>query len=131
MIALHFLIPVSLVSNWLLLVLGVACIALGLVMAFGAEGQFRKRDTTVDHLGIASRLVTDGWFHFSRNPMYLSFLIILLGAWLLLGSLSSLAVVLAYFFLTERWYIAPEEKRLIASFGKEYRSYQRQTRRWL
>src|ERR1044071_1826023 len=85
MIALHFWSPIWLISSWVLLVLGVGFLGFGLVLAFGAEGQFRKRGTTVDPLGTASRLVTDGWFRFSRNPMYLSFLLVLIGAWLSLA----------------------------------------------
>jgi protein-S-isoprenylcysteine O-methyltransferase Ste14 len=130
-IALHFMIPLGSISSWTLLICGVALITLGLVMAFGAEGQFRKRGTTVDHLGMASKLVTDGWFQYSRNPIYLSFLTILVGTWLSLGSLTPLLVILIYLLLTERWYILPEEKRLLASFGKKYLSYQMRTRRWL
>ncbi len=131
MIALHFIFPIWSISNWAVLIFGVAFVAVGLVMAFGAEGQFRKRGTTVDPLGMATKLVTDGWFQYSRNPMYLSFLTVLIGVWLSLGSLSPLLVVLLNLILTERWYIVPEEKRLRASFGKKYLSYQMRTRRWL
>lgn len=131
MVALRWLIPLGSTSNWLLLVFGVGFIALGLAMGVGAEGQFRRVHTTVDPLGVASQLVTDGWFKYSRNPMYLSFTLMLMGAWLALGSISPLLGVLAYILLTERWYIVPEERRLIAMFGKEYESYQMRTRRWL
>jgi len=55
----------------------------------------------------------------------------LIGAWLTLGSLSPLFCIAAYFFLTERWYITPEEKRLVATFGNQYDSYRMRTRRWL
>lgn len=131
MIALHWIFPLGLISNWVLLIFGVGCIALGLVVAFGAEGQFRRSNTTVDHLGMPTKLVIDGWFKHSRNPMYLSFALALTGAWLMLGSIFPLLVVLVYLFLTERWYILPEEKRLMAAFGKEYESYRTRTRRWL
>jgi len=63
--------------------------------------------------------------------MYLSFALTLTGAWLALGSASPLLVVVAYLWLAERWYILPEEKRLIATFGKVYEDYQKRTRRWL
>ena len=100
-------------------------------MAFGSEGQFRQRNTTVDHLGAATKLVTDGWFQYSRNPMYLSFVLILIGAWLSLGSLSPLIAVLMFIILTEQWYILSEEKRLAAVFAKDYESYQERTPRWV
>ena len=56
-----------------------------LVLGFGiiivAVSSFRKYQTTINPLEpkTASTLVTDGIFRFSRNPMYLGLLIILLG----------------------------------------------------
>lgn len=55
----------------------------------------------------------------------------LLGAWLVLRSISSLLGIIAYLIVAERWYIAPEEKRLVATFGKQYEFYRARTRRWL
>jgi protein-S-isoprenylcysteine O-methyltransferase Ste14 len=131
MITLHWIVPLGSMSSWALLILGVALIGLGLVMAVGAEGQFRRSGTTVDPLGTSTKLVTDGWFKFSRNPMYLSMALMLMGAWSALGSISPLFVIFVYLFLTERWYIEREEKRLNVTFGQEYESYRKRTRRWL
>ena len=63
--------------------------------------------------------------------MYLSFGLILMGAWLALGSMSPLVVLIAYIFFTERRYIFPEEKRLGQIFGRQYEAYRLRTRRWL
>jgi len=131
MLALHWIVPLGFMSNWLLFISGVGLMVLGIVMAIGAEGQFRRRRTTVNHLGMPAKLVTDGWFKYSRNPMYLSFILMLIGAWLTLGSVSPLFGLAACFFLTERWYITSEEKRLMVTFGKQYESYRMRTRRWL
>lgn len=131
MLALHWIVPLGFISNWVLIIFGVGLMILGIVIAIGAEGQFRRSRTTVDHLGMPAKLVTDGWFKSSRNPMYLSFMLMLIGAWLALGSISPLLCLAAYFFLTERWYITSEEKRLMATFGKQYDSYRMRTRRWL
>ena len=105
--------------------------AFGTMITIGAEAQFRQSHTTVDHLGMPTQLVTDGWFKYSRDPMYLSFILTLIGAWLVLGSLSPLLGIIAYLFLTERWYITPEEKCLAATFGKQYELYRARTQRWL
>jgi protein-S-isoprenylcysteine O-methyltransferase Ste14 len=127
----HWLFPIPWISSWGLLIVGIGFITLGLVIAFGAEKQFRQSNTTVDHLGMASRLVQDGWYKYSRNPMYFSFVLVLMGAWLLLGSLSPLAFILLFILLTEQWYILPEERRLAAAFGNVYGSYLKHTRRWI
>ena len=131
MTALYWISPAKLISSWVLLIFGLGFMTLGIVIAISAEDQFRRSHTTVDHLGLPIRLVTDGWFKHSRNPMYLSFALLLMGASLVLGSVSSLIGVIVYLFITQRWYIVPEEKRLVATFGKQYESYQRRTRRWL
>lgn len=131
MLVLHWIFPLRTISSWVLLGFGIALMAIGLGIAFGAEGQFRQSGTTVDHLGMPAKLVTNGWFRHSRNPMYLSLVLILIGAWLSLGSVSSLVGILLYLFLTQQWYILPEEKRLVKKFGKAYESYMKQTRRWL
>src|SRR5215510_4177239 len=85
LIALHFLLPLWSISSWILLILGIGFMTLGLVMGIAAEGQFRRSGTTVDPWGMPSKLVTDGWFRNSRNPMYLSFGLILIGASIALG----------------------------------------------
>lgn len=131
MIALYWFLPLVSFTSWASFIPGVGLIVFGIVMAFGAEGQFRKNHTTVNNLGMPARLVIDGWFRFSRNPMYLSFALTLIGAGLALGSLSALFAVLVYLALAGRWYILPEENRLIAAFGQEYESYRLCTRRWL
>lgn len=131
MFALHWFLPLLSFSNWTFLVLGIISIGFGLVMAFGAEGQFRRNGTTVDHLGMPSKLVNDGWFKYSRNPMYLSFAIMLAGAWLSLGSVSPILAILVFFVFTKQWYILPEEKRMVGKFGNAYAIYKKQTRRWL
>jgi protein-S-isoprenylcysteine O-methyltransferase Ste14 len=131
MITLPWIVSLGLISSWALLLFGVGLMALGIVIAIGAEAQFRRGRTTVDHLGSATKLVTDGWFKYSRNPMYLSFVILLTGAGLTLGSTSPLLGIIVYILLTERWYIRPEEKRLMSAFGEQYKVYQMRTHRWL
>jgi protein-S-isoprenylcysteine O-methyltransferase Ste14 len=131
MLAMHTILPLGSIFSWTLLLCGVGFIALGLVIAFRAESQFHRNATTVDHLGRAAKLVTDGWFNVSRNPMYLSLALMLMGAWLTLGSISPLLGVITFIFVTERWYIGPEEKRLFATFRTQYEAYRMRTRRWL
>jgi protein-S-isoprenylcysteine O-methyltransferase Ste14 len=39
--------------------------------------------------------------------------------------------VLAFFVITDRWYIAYEEKMLTAKFGNLFEVYKMRTRRWI
>ncbi len=131
MFILNWMFPLVSVANVALVIVGLGLVALGIVIAFLAEGQFGRVGTEVNTFGQPTRLVTDGWFKYSRNPMYLSFALILIGAWIALGSLSPILGVIAYLLVANRWYIPQEEARLSTTFGKEYESYRMRTRRWL
>lgn len=131
MFILNWMFPLVSVANVALVIVGLGLVALGIVIAFLAEGQFGRVGTEVNTFGQPTQLVTDGWFKYSRNPMYLSFALILIGAWIALGSLSPILGVIVYLLVANRWYIPQEEERLSATFGKEYESYRRRTRRWL
>jgi hypothetical protein len=41
MLALRWIVPLGFMSNWLLFIFGLGLMVLGIVMAIGAEGQFR------------------------------------------------------------------------------------------
>lgn len=131
MLVLHWLFPVASISNAVLVIVGLGMMVFGIMLAITAEGQFRRTGTNVNPFGLPTKLVTDGWFKYSRNPMYLSFALILAGAWIALGSLSSFLGVVAFLVVTDRWYIGHEENRLAETFGQAYEIYRKQTRRWL
>jgi protein-S-isoprenylcysteine O-methyltransferase Ste14 len=76
------------------------------------------------------RLMTDGPYRFSRNPMLLGVYVFDLGVLLWLHAwwpLAVFAVEVALLTLQVR----SEEKRLEADFGEEYRSYRRQVPRYI
>lgn len=130
MLVLHFAVPIAQwnlgASRWLGLPAALAGFAL---VAIGA-GRFR-RVTTLRPYEEPSVLVTDGLHRWSRNPMYLGLLVSLLGAWIMLGSLSpGLAIPSLYWLLRTR-FIAYEEYAMEARFGDAYRRYRARVRRWL
>jgi protein-S-isoprenylcysteine O-methyltransferase Ste14 len=98
-----------------------------------AAAQFRAAKTTVNPLTpeLATSMVTNGIYRFSRNPMYLGFLIIL-GAWGVLLE-NGLAITLMPVFIgyMNQFQIIPEEKALMAQFGGDYKKYLDTTARWL
>jgi protein-S-isoprenylcysteine O-methyltransferase Ste14 len=94
---------------------------------------FRRAQTTINPLrpANASSLVTSGIYRFSRNPMYLGLLLVLIGWALRLSSLPALAGPLIFLLYIRRFQIAPEEEALAARFGKAYSEYTARVRRWL
>ena len=131
MLLLHWLYPIGLLIHFPFNLAGLLLGGLGLAICFAAQQQFKKTGTTLSPFNKPEKLVTDGLFCYTRNPMYLGLTIFLAGAWLLLGSLSPLGIVAAFVQIADRWYIAYEERRLAAVFGKAYAAYQAKTPRWI
>lgn len=79
--------------------------------------------------GHPKRLITNGVFRYSRNPIYVAFLVPLAS----LAALSLIAAVLAvavYFVAMTLFVIIPEERVLTAEFGSEYKAYSACVPRW-
>jgi protein-S-isoprenylcysteine O-methyltransferase Ste14 len=78
-----------------------------------------------------SSLVTSGIYRFTRNPMYLSVLLMLLAWAIFLSSAWALVGPVAFVLYINRFQIKPEERALAAMFGTEYAEYKGRVRRWL
>lgn len=103
------------------------------VVVVVAVFDFRKAKTTVDpfHPESASAIVTSGIYRFTRNPMYLGFLLALIGLAVFLGNWISALFPLIFVAYMNRFQISPEERALRARFGVPYEAYLRSVRRWL
>jgi protein-S-isoprenylcysteine O-methyltransferase Ste14 len=112
--------------------LGGFIVAAGIAVSASAFWRFKRAGTTVNPRdpGKASHLVTDGIFRFSRNPMYLGLLLVLIGWALLLGSASPWLVPPLFAVSITHLQIIPEEQALARLFADEYLEYQRGVARW-
>lgn len=106
---------------------------LSAVVALAAFASFWKARTTINPIkpDRASVLVTHGIYRFTRNPMYLSLLLLLVAYASHLGCWAALAGPMAYVAYVTRFQILPEERVLLAKFGAEYEAYKRRVRRWI
>ncbi len=113
--------------------IGPALAVLGIAVCLAGVVAFRMSGTTVDpvHPDSASRIVDSGIYRVSRNPMYLGFLLFLLGAALWSANWIALTVALAFVPYMNRFQIAPEERILSEKFGAPYRTYLTRVRRWI
>lgn len=111
--------------------LGGGLLAAGAILIVAAAGLFRRRDTTLDPTKAPNQLVVDGLYRWSRNPMYLGMLWILMGAALALDSVLSLLFPAIFFVWMNGNIIPREEQRVEAVFGEAYLRYKQQTRRWI
>ncbi|MDF4222016.1 isoprenylcysteine carboxylmethyltransferase family protein [Maribacter huludaoensis] len=107
-------------------------VGVGVIIALFALFQFRKSKTTIDPTKPekASELVVDGIFKYSRNPMYLAMLLILLALGVFLGNAFNTLVAAGFVSYMNKFQIVPEERILLNKFGRSYKDYCILTRRW-
>lgn len=78
-----------------------------------------------------THFIKTGSFKYSRNPIYLGFLLILIGIGLLFGTFSGFTGAVVFFIVVDLWYIPFKENKLGQIFGEEYFEYKRNVRRWV
>ncbi|MCE1254992.1 MAG: isoprenylcysteine carboxylmethyltransferase family protein [Anaerolineae bacterium] len=120
----YFLIP----AYWNLT--GLLPVTGGLIMTIYADIMFHRAKTSVIPFTESSCLVTGGLYRFSRNPMYLGFVLILVGLAFLLRALSPFAVIVFFTWLIQSRFIKREEQMLANKFGDVWQAYRARVRRW-
>jgi protein-S-isoprenylcysteine O-methyltransferase Ste14 len=110
---------------------GILFVVLGLGLATWAVWEFAAAHTSVDPHGSVSSLLTKGPYRFTRNPIYLGMLCILIGFPLWLGNYWGLPLALAFVPLINQLVIRHEEIYLEKKFGQAYRDFKAGVRRWL
>ena len=105
----------------------------GIVLVVFSMLAFRRASTTVDpfHPEEASQLVVDGFFGYSRNPMYVSLALVLISWAIWLGSVYNVAVLVLFVTYITFFQIKPEEEAMRSLFGETYEHYCSRVRRWI
>lgn len=116
---------------WSLLVILLVVTGLAIIILAGLTLHFGKTTLDPRRPEQTARLITEGVFSFSRNPVYLGLLLVLLGWGLYLNSLYAVPGLPLYWGMVTWLQIIPEERALAARFGESYRQYCIRVRRWL
>ncbi|MDH3943745.1 MAG: isoprenylcysteine carboxylmethyltransferase family protein [Anaerolineae bacterium] len=127
----HFLFPLAAIIPAPWTYLGILPFIAGFLMNYLADKWFHKYETTFNPYKESTMLVTEGLYRYTRNPMYLGFVITLAGLAIFFGSLSPFLVVAGFAVAVERKFIRMEEGRLAEKFGGEWEAYRRRVRRWI
>jgi protein-S-isoprenylcysteine O-methyltransferase Ste14 len=107
------------------------CLLIFAAVAGAALATFRRARTTVIPGRQATALVTTGPYRITRNPMYVSFVVLYIGVTLWLDTWWP-AVVLPFVILViDRFVIRSEERYLASAFPREYAEYRASVRRWV
>ena len=119
-------IPFQSFVGWIIAFWGIAVCALGVL-------EFKKAKTTVNPTKpqSSSALVKSGIYRCTRNPMYLGFLLILMGLAIITANLVSFLTLPAFVLYMNQFQIKPEERALTLIFDDEFRAYCSSVRRWI
>ncbi|SDE66551.1 Protein-S-isoprenylcysteine O-methyltransferase Ste14 [Pricia antarctica] len=112
----------------LMIVLAISAILIAGVALF----QFYAANTTIDPTqpGKTKKLVTNGIYAYTRNPMYLAMLLLLLAWGVWLGNAFNTLLAAGFVAYMNRFQIEPEEQALTKIFNKDYKQYGLLVRRW-
>lgn len=116
--------PLQLRAGWLLVAVGFA------VMAWGLVTLVRHR-TTFHPDREANRLVVAGPYRYSRNPIYVGMTGVYAGAALLVNTFWAIVLLPIALIIVRTQVIRREERYLAGKFGEDYSEYCRRVRRWL
>ena len=126
------LLPFQNFSLMMSSMIGTILAFFGIVISLLGVYEFRKAKTTVDPRNPhkSEFLVRAGIYKFSRNPMYLGFLIILFGWWVILENYLAFYFIPLFVLYMNLFQIKPEEMCLSQKFGEAYTEYCNEVRRW-
>jgi len=130
-VILHLVVPVEIVPDFATWVVGVPLAVVALALFALALREFRKYGTPVRGTEPVTTIVATGPYRFSRNPIYLSFVLLHLGiaatansAWILLAVIPTLMYLSFGVIVREEGYLARK-------FGEQYLRYKASVRRWI
>jgi protein-S-isoprenylcysteine O-methyltransferase Ste14 len=112
--------------------LGLIPLAVGIAGSVWTLGlHFAESREGLDFEPDKNYLITRGAYAFSRNPMYLFELPLLLGWVIFYGSVALLIAFLIWWAHINFVQVPSEERTIEARFGETYREYKRRVPRWI
>ena len=115
------------------IIFGSSMIISGLIIILFAIILFKKYQTTITPLNPfnATKLMTHGIYKFSRNPMYLGLLLMLVGISTILNPIGGFFLIPLFVLYLNFFQIIPEENAMADLFNGEFLDYKKNVRRWI
>ena len=113
--------------------ISIFILSMGILILLNPVLKFKKSKTTINPIKFkkVNKLVTSGIYKYSRNPMYLGLLMIVISSSIFYLNIYSILTPLFFYLWINRFQIKREEVFLIEKFGEDYLSYKKKTRRWI
>ena len=115
------------------LAFGSFMIIIGLFIILSAIILFKKYKTTITPLNPsnATKLIVNGIYKFSRNPMYLGLLLVLSGISIIQNPIGGLLFIPSFILYLNHFQIIPEESTMLDLFKDDFLKYKENVRRWI
>jgi len=130
-IILHWINPLPFLQENLTLPLGVSLIIISIILVITAFRAFKKAKTNIDPRKPTTSIVSTGLYRFTRNPIYLSMTLLILGIAIWVNTLWILVMLVPVLLVMQFGVIVREEAYLTKKFGKEYFRYKSRVRQWI
>jgi len=118
-------------QNLPLIIFGLGLIGLGFLLAFNSIARFIRAKTGVVPFSESTTLITEGFYKYTRNPMYVGMNSFLLGLLIILNNPINFIFLIIFFFIVRNLFVIKEELQMEQTFGEDYLSYKGRVRRWL
>jgi len=106
------------------LVISIFIFASALNLFFSYKEKLHPKTKTI-------RIIKTGIFAYTRNPIYLSFVLFHFSMFLVFENVMYFISSIGIFFWINNYVIFEEEKYLTNTFGKEFKRYCLEVKRWL
>ncbi len=130
-VGIQLVFPLHWISVRFQWVLAGFLIVTGMTIFIGSAFLFKKAHTDIKPWEPTTRIIKTGVYRFSRNPIYLSFVLFIVGLASAFDNFWILLMTIPFVMFLDRYVITREERYLNKKFGKEYHSYANKVRRWL
>ena len=111
-------------------VLGFVIVVSAVVLFLLSYREFRAAGTSVRGSTSSTTIVRTGPYRFTRNPIYLAFILFVLGLSIWLNNLWMLVTLFPAVGIIAMVVIPREERSLERNFSDRYLSYKSSVRRW-
>ncbi|MGH6824920.1 methyltransferase family protein [Methyloceanibacter sp.] len=118
-------------ANISALAAGGALALIGISLGALSVREFRRAGTSLVPGEPSTVLLDGGPYRFTRNPIYIAFVILYFGLAIMLTSAWMLVLLIPVLLILQRGVVEREEAYLEAKFGEAYRKYQARVPRWL
>ena len=130
-LGLDYLWPLPFLPQTIQYIVGFTIVALSFVLFGLVLREFSRSNTSIDHSKPTTEIISTGPFAYSRNPVYASMTMLVIGIAIAVDSLWIFVMAIPAVLVIHQFVILREEAYLERRFGDDYQRYKGAVRRWV